>query len=784
MHRICLDIKDVQVIEKLENFIYEYSHIDYNNLQKVINSTVMGNKADGLEKSEDDLFQLRELLHTHFTDHIYAYTEDELGSVINTYLYYLRTYNVETNECLETVIDAVKGSGRTALSWDCVKRLTGVLASLFLLYYSPKAKLFEKEDTDSNMKSIFRMCMKYFSIEDKRFLIHLFIYLNEFECLADILSSYLKIEGIEERATPESERTMLYNFYGILSRFTNSKRYGDALRFCKYNEDLFSRMKSGDVLKGWDNARFGILMALGKYEDARLIQDKYIEPDVKACSIEDILDLYNGACCYAWSVKKKEENSSAWKEGIDKAYSLISSAEACARTLKDNNKINESLYCNVMLEKAYLLAEKKEFESAFTYYTNNVNDKVLKEFDLNSQYWLLASYMFWDEVHQNSPEDSKTAVINQNNKNALLQLNTLHWIEYLVNQSRHKMENGYVSIVNFMKEKEPFIDSCGETFKNEIYRLMLRFQYLAYEIKHMAKLRDVSQYDILYYTKMEHLKLLLEDEEPEYCKYRMPMFHVNHMNDPQEGKMIRQFLYCEDNLFCTADADNNSSTFRRRFDEEYTFLKSFFSYHKDPKEGETREFLPMWVQYGDNAQGCCVILNEKTFENCNLYRILYVSNELCCDNPEINLYLQWFAYTYREIADLCRNELLDKAADKTGEFSESAKECLDGITNLINGIISQIIYLFKHKSYEHENEVRLIYSKADKQYKDIKTISGSVPKTYIYTNEQTYIDEIILGARLKNPADYLPFIFMHGQNMWQDERDKQIKVTLSNIQYR
>lgn len=113
-----------------------------------------------------------------------------------------------------------------------------------------------------------------------------------------------------------------------------------------------------------------------------------------------------------------------------------------------------------------------------------------------------------------------------------------------------------------------------------------------------------------------------------------------------------------------------------------------------------------------------------------------------------------------------------------------AKECLLKIESLTEYIISQISYLFKHESYKHENEARIIITKIRTELDDIKTVPGNLSKLYIYNNSKTYIDEIILGSKVENPENYLPLIFTHGAEMWEGKFKNQIKVTQSAIQYR
>ena len=66
----------------------------------------------------------------------------------------------------------------------------------------------------------------------------------------------------------------------------------------------------------------------------------------------------------------------------------------------------------------------------------------------------------------------------------------------------------------------------------------------------------------------------------------------------------------------------------------------------------------------------------------------------------------------------------------------------------------------------------------------MKVISGSIPKIYIYNDSKTYINEVILGAKIENPEDYVSFIYKQGNKMWKDDKQSQIKVTQSTIQYR
>lgn len=191
-----------------------------------------------------------------------------------------------------------------------------------------------------------------------------------------------------------------------------------------------------------------------------------------------------------------------------------------------------------------------------------------------------------------------------------------------------------------------------------------------------------------------------------------------------------------------------------------------------------KEFLPMWVQYGDDAKGCCIVLNNKTFENSSLRRIIYLTDDGKCDKKDekVKIFLDEFLFTYRDLVSFCNHEI--------DLNSVEGKECFLEIKSLTKYIISQISYLFKNQSYKHENEIRLIANRTSAELDDVKVISGSIPKIYIYNNSQTYINEVILGAKIENPEDYVSFIYKQGNKMWKDDKQSQIKVTQSTIQYR
>lgn len=738
MERHCLNISEERLIEKLEYFIYDISGYEYNNMEIVLNFG-LGNKNDE-SYAKNNLYKLREM--TSYSSMDTNFDEENIEDAIELFLTFLRTYNMEASVCLSGFLDLIWKAGKAGCEWSSVKRVCGILASIYMVYFSHKAKLFNKENTEINMKNIFEKYIKFYTVEDRKFLIQIFFQEKQFDCILTFLKKQLVVEGINEIITLNSQYDMWNDFFNIKEKLHNAKKYEDELLFFVKSENLFRRMDT-EVQGWWEREKALALFCLGKYEEAKKIMDKYVDEHTK-----DVKDLYNDTITYAWAANFKEKDDPAWNNYIDRAIRLLTQAEDILQSNSNNQKYDRELYYRVLFEKSFLLSEKEDYDIAYQYLEtafSNAEDSNKKNSNFDTHLWILMKYMCIN------PEKEKQI---------------LDWVNLFYKKYRNKL-----------REYEPIVDfaNTNEYLKNnilydEIYSNLLKLFFHAMEILHETKIRDISKYNVLYYTKAEHLRLLLEDEDDNKCHYRLPIFHACHMNDPQEGKMLQNILGRRELLFTD---ENSIST--NIYEENYVFLKSFFCYRKEEKNSNIVEFLPMWVQYGDDAKGCCVVLNNKTFEKSKLRRIVYLSDEGVCDNKKIQKYLDEFKAAYHGLSELCK---------KIDTNSKQGRDCLSMIDSLVSSTITRISYLFKHDSYKHENEVRLIINRTSDNLDDVKVISGKVPKLYIYNDRKSYIDEIILGAKVENPEDYVPFIHKQGNKMWSGNKEFKIKVANSMIQYR
>lgn len=731
----CLNISDEKLLEKLEYFIYEYSELQQDNESESRENHVNDNKADHRH-------QLREKLLYHYNSQ--GYSEKELSTIIELFLEFLCTddiYDMEASMSLDALLDAVWESGSDARNWKCVKRLNSILASVYGLYFVSKAQLFDEKTTETNMKTIFKKNIAFYTREDKKFLMRVFFEKRQYDCFFDLVKSY---EKSQDKIVFDDIREC----FEIFNEFKKSMTYSDGMDFYDQSREFLGKVENSYIRGFWRRLGAEILFYLRKYEEAIEIYEDDIAEYSGKKDLAEFFMLFNMSVCYAWAANYKEKDSEDWSEYIEKAIAKLTDAESCI----DSGK-NAEYSSAVVLEKAFLLSEKGDHKRAFEYLKrgfSSANEKIKKMFTTDSYLWILMKYMELDNADKYKEIREMIANLRQV-------------------FSCEKLKE-YGGIINFI-ESDEYLKTDSE-MNLKIYKYLLELLFYALEIRHEAKVRDVSKYDILYYTKAEHLKLLLNDEEAEKCHYRLPMFHVYHMNDPQEGKILNQLLK-NDKLASVHEEESTDK--RKTYEENYVFLKSFFCYSKEAKVS-AKEFLPMWVQYGNDAEGCCVILNGKTFENSYLRRIIYLTDEgTCADDKNIDKLLMKFREKHKDLVSFC-NKNIDRK-------SSLGKECMDQIGSLLTYIVSQISYLFKHESYKHENEVRLIINRTSTNLDDVQVISGDIPKIYIYNDRQTYIDEVILGPKMSNPEDYVSFIYKQGIKMWKDEK-KQIKVTQSTIQYR
>ena len=358
----------------------------------------------------------------------------------------------------------------------------------------------------------------------------------------------------------------------------------------------------------------------------------------------------------------------------------------------------------------------------------------------------------------------------------------------------------------------------------DIYRIV---QEIKYQLGLKAKDKD-SNLKFGHYTKGKTLQNLLDqdtgntDDTKFSVSGKTRLYNANYMNDPEEGVVIEEILE-------SSKDGERTSYFEKRniLDPSPWFLMSFTSKTDD---------LTMWSQYGDDAQGICLVLKEDDFSRFTSFndvswrrettslefikKIDLSMSELSGDlkvsaneskkkestfsarieeiqpQPEKkdkvakgNIdYLYRIAYVKNtgENFELEKTELFDgNEITKLKESVNSLKQKLyervndddDFYKNAISKCIEEIRYLFKSVDYKYENELRILrYANLDPSNDKIKIDKESgIGKLYVERENPIQIEKVIFGPKFPNPEYVTPILKL---------LDNDIKYKKSTIKFR
>lgn len=137
-----------------------------------------------------------------------------------------------------------------------------------------------------------------------------------------------------------------------------------------------------------------------------------------------------------------------------------------------------------------------------------------------------------------------------------------------------------------------WIDHYGEDSKkiNKLIKIYTLVQQIKYELGLKAEDKN-RKLKFGHYTSGEALQSILgkEDKAPFSISGKTRLNNANYMNDPEEGVILEDILKLEK---------------RNPLEPSSWFLMSFTSKTDD---------LAMWSQYGNNAEGVCIVLKENDF---------------------------------------------------------------------------------------------------------------------------------------------------------------------------
>ena len=405
--------------------------------------------------------------------------------------------------------------------------------------------------------------------------------------------------------------------------------------------------------------------------------------------------------------------------------------------------------------------------------------------------------------------------------------------DLLIRTLNLKLTSGHKLVVN---TKYDILNDWIEYYKDvedkDNLNQLIDIYRIVQEIKFKLGLKeDNKKLQFGHYTKGATLQVILKQEENEKKEEKEEKKHIfsvsgktrlynaSYMNDPEEGLVIEKVLKSN-------KEGKISSYFEKRdiLDPSSWFLMSFTSKTDD---------LAMWSQYGDDAQGVCLVLKEDDFsrftsfndvswrketlllesENKSEVAISELSsdfksspnklenndssNSINRDETQLKSekkdnvskgnidYLYRIAYIGKDFklkkSELFDDDEINKLDESVNHLKQKLEENLDEsdpfYKKAISKCIEEIRYLFKSVDYKYENELRILrYANLDPSNDKIKIDKTSgIGKLYVERENPIQIDEVIFGPKFANPEYVTPLLKL---------LDKEIKYKKSTIKFR
>lgn len=277
----------------------------------------------------------------------------------------------------------------------------------------------------------------------------------------------------------------------------------------------------------------------------------------------------------------------------------------------------------------------------------------------------------------------------------------------------------------------------------------------------IKEIKDNLKYPIhkpvCHYSRIENLKSLLKPKEE--TKFRIN--NVLYMNDPSEGSVFGELIKQVANKDYK-DIYEKKENYREQINNSNTYLCSFT---------QNIDNLPMWVQYGNDGKGCCLIFEKDFFDNDNepLYNLtthnlseIDIVEEFDNDTQEIqSKYVLYKVEYVNEIKKCSYKEQFETIAFVLHELQNQNidnEKFLDHARN----ILDQIRFLFKSVDYAHEKEIRLVKWSNEPKY-DKGEREREIPHLYIEMDKPLKLKEVILGPKVEKPSEIAPYLYFTGK---------------------
>ena len=539
-----------------------------------------------------------------------------------------------------------------------------------------------------------------------------------------------------------------------------------------------------------------------------------------ANSVKEIFDRFNQSETIALRYAKALVNLSAKQENVEDLLNTVNSVKEIFELFKHSEDISLQ-YANALFNLSNLKDDIKQIED-----TVNIILDILKNFSSVEILNILV------EILQNSsdikldtdkiPTTSLTKILDKLCLNSNIDTDRdllIRALNLKLGSDRKLVLNTKYDILNGWIEY--YRDDKDDKDKNKLNQLIDIYR-IVQEIKFKLGLKEDNNKKLQFghYTKGSTLQVMLEQEEKKDTKNifsisgKTRLYNASYMNDPEEGIVIEKVLKSNKEGKIPSYFED-----RNILDPSSWFLMSFTSKTDD---------LTMWSQYGDDAQGVCLVLREDDFsrftslndvpwsketvflESENKSEVAISESSSDVKSPSKKLendnetqlkseqkdnvskgnidYLYRIAYIKNIDSDfeLEESELFDDNEIK--ELKESVNnlkqklykrsyENDDFYKNAVSECIEEIRYLFKSVDYKYENELRILrYANLDPSNDKIKIDKESgIGKLYVERENPIQIEKVIFGPKFPNPEYVTPLLKL---------LDNDIKYKKSTIKFR
>lgn len=350
-----------------------------------------------------------------------------------------------------------------------------------------------------------------------------------------------------------------------------------------------------------------------------------------------------------------------------------------------------------------------------------------------------------------------------------------------------------------------------------LFETLFRADGIDPDIRYSLTLGELTEKNKALLSREKFTEKKIRDTVENGGKNCLTVMNADYMNDPTEGSALLSYL-----LETAPDSSGIDEAKRKAaisvlyggtpeqvrdklLSGRFAFLKSF---------NQLSDHLIMWSMYGSDrknmgdSNGVCIRLNPETFafwntdsanfhaenskrpiirsenpDDFRLYRVLYLGGTQAAsdDEAKTNDLLKRLNILSASLGEQMR--LFNETTDEGREMAEAVR-------NAYRNELAKIAYLFKDASYRQEKELRLLlFRNFDaNSLKTICRIPSTPEKLCLKPYFQVYVDEVILGPKLEDADNWIPYFQFEVSKIRHIAKKKGITVSptvsKSSIPYR